>query len=164
MPQGTHHKRAGKLGGETTKARHGEDGFYQKIGSLGGSRTMELHGDQYDEIRRRAGKSTRAKYGSKHYRALAARSASQRQAQNALRDQAMQNMLDDGWKIPTIIGLTWNDLPRLDKYLNNGLGEYLENERPDSEDDHLFVSRRGKPLGLANTYKVMKHYRQRQTE
>jgi hypothetical protein len=164
MPQGTHHKRAGKRGGETTKARHGEDGFFQQIGSLGGKRTMELHGDQYDEIRRRAGHRTSKRYGARHYRALAARSARKRQSQNALRDQAIQHMLDDGWKIPTIISLTWDDLPKLDKYLNNGLGEYLEQERPDSDADHLFVSRSGKPLGLANTYTVMKNYRQRHRE
>lgn len=164
MPKGTHHKRAGKLGGETTKARHGDDGFYQQIGSLGGQRTMELHGDRYEEIRRRAGQRTRTKYGTRHYRALAAKSARQRQSQNALRDQAIQNMLEDGWKIPTIISLTWDDLPRLAKYLNNGLGEYLEKERPDSGADHLFVSRSGKPLGLANTYTVMKNYRQRHRE
>jgi len=162
MPRGTHHKRAGKLGGEATKARHGEDGFYQQIGALGGRRTMELHGDQYDEIRRRAGHRTWTSYGAGHYRDLAALSARQRQAQNALRDQAIQNMLEDGWKIPTIISLTWEDLPRLDKYLNNGLGEYLEEERPESDADHLFVSRTGKPLGLANTYTVMKHFRERQ--
>jgi hypothetical protein len=70
-------------------------------------------------------------------------------------------MLDDGWKIPTIIGLTWEDLPRLKEYLNNGLGEYLEQERPDSDSEHLLVSGSGKPLGLANTYAVMKRYRQR---
>lgn len=164
MPQGTHHKRAGKLGGEATKARHGEDGFYQQIGALGGRRTMELHGDDYDEIRRRAGHCTRTKHGTRHYRDLAARSARQRQARNALRDQAIQTMLEDGWKIPTIIGLTWDDLPRLEKYLDNGLGEYLEQERPESDADHLFVSRTGKPLGLANTYTVMTHFRERHRE
>lgn len=162
MPRGTHHKRAGKLGGQATKARHEEDGFYQQIGALGGRRTMELHGDQYDEIRRRAGHRTWNCYGTGHYRDLAARSARQRQAQNALRDQAIHNMLEDGWKIPTIISLTRKDLPRLDKYLNNGLGAYLEQERPESDADHLFVSSTGKPLGLANTYKVMKHFRERQ--
>jgi hypothetical protein len=72
-------------------------------------------------------------------------------------------MLDDGWKIPTIIGLTWEDLPRLDKYLSNGLGEYLAQERPATNSEHLFVSRSGKPLGLANTYAVMKRYRERQS-
>jgi hypothetical protein len=125
---------------------------------------MELHGDQYDEIRRRAGHRTRARHGTKHYRDLAARSARQRQAQNALRDRAIQAMLEDGLKIPTIIGLTWKALPRLDKYLKDGLGEYLEQERPDCDTDHLFVSRTGRPLGLANTYTVMKHFRERQRE
>jgi hypothetical protein len=164
MPQGTHHSQAGKLGGEATRTRHGDDGFYQRIGSLGGQRTMELHGDDYDEIRRRGGQSTKARYGRRHFRDLAARSAKQRQAQNALRDRAIQNLLDDGWKIPTIIGLTWNDLPKLDKHLSNGLGEYLDQERPNSDSDHLFVSCSGKPLGLANTYAVMERYRQRQGE
>ena len=131
MPHRTHHRRAGKLGGEMTKARHGDDGYYQRIGALGGKRTMELHGERYDQ-------------------------------QNELRDHAIQHMLDDGWKIPTIISLTWEDLPKLDRYLTNGLAEYLERERPDTHCDHLFVSRSGKPLGLANTYAVMKRYRERQ--
>jgi hypothetical protein len=163
MPRSSHHKRAGKLGGETTKSRHGDDGFYQRIGSLGGTRTMELHGDEYDEIRRRAGQSTRDRYGREYYCQLAAQSAQIRQASNELRDQAIQNMMDDGWKIPTIIDLTWEDLPRLDKYLDNGLGEYLSQERPSTNTEHLFVSRTGKPLGLANTYAVMKRFRERQS-
>jgi hypothetical protein len=161
MSQSTHHKRAGKLGGEATKARHGDDGFYQRIGALGGKRAMELHPDRYDEIRRHAGQSTSTRYGRDHYRKLAARSARQRQARNELRDQAIQHMLDGGWKIPTIISLTWDDLSRLGEYLHNGLGEYLEGERPDTDCDHLFVSRSGRPLGLANTYAVMKRFRER---
>ena len=161
MPPSSHHERAGKLGGEATKARHSDDGFYRRIGAQGGRRTMELHGDEYDEIRRRAGQSTRDRYGSDHYRQLAALSAQRRQARNGLRDQAIQYMLEDGWKIPTIIGLTWEDLPRLDKYLSNGLGEYLKQERPSSQSEHLFVSRSGNPLGLANTYAVMRRFRER---
>ncbi|MFC2037703.1 hypothetical protein ACFLYD_07045 [Chloroflexota bacterium] len=164
MPDGAHHKRAGRLGGEATKARHAGDGFYQRIGSLGGQRTMELHAERYDQIRRHAGLSTKARYGRAHYRELAARSARERQAQNRFRDRAIQHMLDDGLKIPTIIGLTWDDLPGLKEYLSNGLGEYLERERPDSDSEHLFVSRSGKPLGLANTYAVMKRYRERHGE
>ena len=161
MPRSSHHKRAGRLGGEATKSRYGDDGFFRRIGALGGRRTMELHGEEYDEIRHFAGRSTRDRYGSDHYRQLAAKSAQVRQASNGLRDQAIQNMLDDGWKIPTVIGLTWEDLPRLGKYLSNGLGEYLDQERPSSDTEHLFVSRSGKPLGLANTYAVMKRFRER---
>lgn len=162
MPHSSHHQRAGRRGGETTKSRHG-DGYYRRIGALGGNRTMELHGDEYDEIRQRAGESTRDRYGREHYRRLAARSARKRRASNRLRDQAIQHMLDDGWKIPTIIGLTWEDLPKLDKYLQNGLGEYLAQERPSTDSEQLFVSRSGKPLGLANTYAVMKRFQERQS-
>lgn len=162
MPGSSHHQRAGRRGGRKTKARYGEDGFYQRIGALGGLRTMELHGHRYDQIRRRAGRTTRDKYGLDHYRELAARSAKRRQAQNELRDHAIHHMLDDGWKIPTVINLTWEDLPGLGRYLGNGLGEYLEKERPDTDCDHLFVSRSGRPLGLANTYAVMKRHRERQ--
>ena len=139
-------------------------GFYEEIGSLGGQRTMALHGDEYEEIRRRAGERTAAKYGTEHYQELAARSARARQAQNALRDHAIHHMLEDGWKIPTIIGLTWDDLPGLGKYLANGLGQYLDMERPDTESERLFVSRTGKPLGLANTYAVMRRFRERQDQ
>jgi general stress protein YciG len=161
MPRSNHHKRAGKRGGQATKAKYGDDGFYQEIGSLGGQRTMALHGDAYGEIRRRAGETTKARYGQEHYQQIAAQSAQARQAANALRDEAIQHMLDDGWKIPTIINLTWEDIPELRKYLDNGLGEYLAAERPDTESEQLFVSRSGKPLGLANTYAVMARYRER---
>ena len=164
MPLSSHHKRAGKLGGEATKSRHDGDGFYQRIGAMGGRRTMELHSDEYDDIRRRAGQSTRDRYGSDHYRQLAALSAQKRQARNGLRDQAIEYMQEDGWKIPTIIGLTWEDLPRLGKYLSNGLGEYLEQERPSTDSEQLFVSRSGKPLGLANTYAVMRRFRERKEQ
>jgi hypothetical protein len=164
MSESKHHRRAGKLGGEATKARHGDADYYQRIGALGGRRTMELHGERYDEIRRHAGQSTKARYGRKHYRKLAAQSAKVRQAQNSLRDRAIQHMMEDGWKIPTIIALTWEDLPGLGKYLADGLGEYLDQERPETDCDHLFVSRSGKPLGLANTYIVMKRYRDRHEE
>ena len=162
MPQSSHHRRAGRKGGRTTKARHGNEGHYQRIGALGGQRTMELHGDRYEKIRQRAGQTTWDRYGLDHYRELAARSAKRRQALNELRDHAIQHLIEDGWKIPTIINLTWEDLPNLGRYLGNGLGEYLEEERPDTDSDHLFVSRSGKPLGLANTYAVMKRYRGRQ--
>jgi general stress protein YciG len=164
MPRSKHHRRAGKRGGQATKAKYGDDGFYQEIGSLGGQRTMELHGDEYDEIRRRAGETTKARYGPEHYQEIAAQSAQTRQAANALREQAIQHMLDDGWKIPTIINLTWEDIPELRKYLNNGLGEYLATERPDTDSEQLFVSRSGKPLGLANTYAVMERYQERRRE
>ena len=162
MPRSSHHRNAGRRGGRTTKARYGNEGHYRRIGALGGQRTMELHRDRYEEIRRRAGRTTRDRYGLEHYRELAARSARKRQAQNALREHAIQHMLEDGLKVPTIINLTWEDLPSLGQYLENGLGEYLEEERPDTDCDHLFVSRSGKPLGLANTYAVMKRYRERQ--
>lgn len=161
MPGSRHYKRAGKRGGETTKRRHGDDGFYERIGAIGGKRTMELHGDRYEQIRRKAGLSTRERYGCDHYRQLAIKSARKRQSQNELRDSAIQHMIEDGWKIPTIIDLTWQDLPRLQKYLDNGLGEYLEQERPETDNQHIFVSRSGRPLGLANTYAVMKRFRER---
>ena len=161
MPKSKHHRRAGRRGGQATKAKYGDDGFYEEIGSLGGQRTMELHGDEYDEIRRRGGETTKARYGQEHYQQIAAQSAQARQAANALREQAIQHMLDDGWKIPTIIQLTWEDIPQLVQYLNDGLGEYLANERPETDSEHLFVSRSGKPLGLANTYAVMARYQER---
>jgi hypothetical protein len=122
---------------------------------------MELHGDAYDEIRRRAGERTKEKYGPEHYQDLAARSAQTRQAQNALRDHAIDHLMEDGYKIPTIIGLTWDDLPGLTTYLSDGLGRYLAEERPETDCDYIFVSRSGKPLGVSNTYAVMSRYRER---
>ena len=87
---------------------------------------------------------------------MAQRSAEVRQAATSKRDLVIQEMLDDGWKIPTIIQLTLDDVPKLKKYLRNGLGHYLKDERPDTESSALFVSKTGRPLTLANTYKVMR--------
>ena len=93
-----------------------------------------------------------------HYQRIGTKSARCKQEQIRLRNQSMQSMLDDGWKIPTIIKLTWDDLPRLEKYMENGLGTYLEDERPETYSEYLFVSQSGRPLSLANTYTVMKRY------
>jgi hypothetical protein len=93
-----------------------------------------------------------------HYQRIGTQSARCKQEQIRLRNEAMQAMLDDGWKIPSIIKLTWDDLPRLEKYMENGLGTYLESERPETESEYLFVSQSGRPLSLANTYTVMKRY------
>ncbi|MFB0546038.1 MAG: hypothetical protein ACETWB_03940 [Anaerolineae bacterium] len=153
-----HWSRAGKLGGETTKKRYGKD-FYARIGSIGGKTTMELHSHEYEEHRRRGGESTKERYGLEHYRRIAAKSARRKQAQTRLRNEAIQNMLNDGWKIPTIIKLTWDDLPKLERYMENSLGAYLEEERPETDCQYLFVSQSGKPLSLANTYTVMKRHR-----
>jgi hypothetical protein len=147
-------QRAGQLGGETTREKYGVE-HYQSIGSLGGQTTMARHAKQYADIRRRGGQATRRRYGHKHFRELARRSAQTRQAATSERDAVMREMLDDGWKIPTLIQLTFDDLPELKKYLRNGLGHYLKNERPDTISPNLFVSKSGRPLTLANTYKVM---------
>ena len=42
-----------------------------------------------------------------------------------MRDAAIARLLDDGWKIPSIIRLTLDDLPRLKKYMRHGLEEYV---------------------------------------
>jgi len=154
-----HRSRAGKLGGATTKRRYGDDDFYARIGSLGGITTMRLHSQEFTEHRRRGGECTKERYGVEHYQCIGAKSARCKQEQIRLRNTAMQAMLDDGWKIPTIIKLTWDDLPRLEKYMENGLGTYLEDERAETENEYLFVSQSGRPLSLANTYTVMKRYR-----
>jgi hypothetical protein len=93
-----------------------------------------------------------------HYQRIGTQSARCKQEQIRLRNEAMQAMLDDGWKIPSIIKLTWDDLPKLEKYIENGLGTYLESERPETDSEYLFVSQSGRPLSLANTYTVMKRY------
>lgn len=147
-------KRAGQLGGETTLEKYGVE-HYQSIGSLGGQTTMSRHAETYDELRRRGGRATKRRYGQKHFRDLARRSAQSRQAATSKRDAVMREMLDDGWKIPTLIQLTFDDLPELKKYVRNGLGHYLKNERPETDSPNLFVSKSGRPLTLANTYKVM---------
>jgi hypothetical protein len=153
-----HRSGAGRLGGATTKRRYGDDGFYARIGSLGGTTTMRLHGQEFTEHRRRGGERTKERHGVEHYQRIGTQSARCKQERIRLRNEAMQAMLDDGWKIPTIIKLTWGDLPRLEKYMENGLGTYLEDERPATDSEYLFVSQSGRPLSLANTYTVMKRY------
>ncbi len=153
-------RRAGRLGGTSTREKHGL-AHYQSIGSKGGRATMELHGHQYAAHRQRGGQTTKRRYGRRHFQELARKSAESRQAATAKRDRVMLEMVADGWKIPTLIQLTFDDLPDLKKYLRNGLGAYLQSERPVTDSPYLFVSKTGHPLTLANTYKVM---RARQTE
>ncbi len=148
-------RRAGQLGGAATCAKYGVE-HYQAIGSLGGQATMERHADEFAAHRRLGGQTTKRRYGRRHFKELARKSAATRQAETSKRDTVIVEMLADGWKIPTIIQLTFADLPDLKKYLRNGLGKYLKSERPASASPNLFVSKSGKPLTLANTYKVMR--------
>ncbi len=152
------HRKAGQRGGEVTRERYGAE-HYQDIGARGGRTTMERHADEFGEYRKRGGETTRRRYGKKHYRTLARASAVTRQAATACRDAVIACLLDDGWKIPTIIRLTLDDLPRLGKYLSLGLKDYLDQERPETQSRNLFVSKSGRPLTLANTYNVMKRRR-----
>jgi hypothetical protein len=117
---------------------------------------MKRHAGEYALYRQRGGQATKRRYGRAHFRELARRSAQRRQAATSKRDTVILEMLADGWKIPTIIQLTFDDLPELRKYVRNGLGTYLKTERPETESPHLFVSKSGKPLTLANTYKVIR--------
>ena len=149
-------QRAGQSGGSATREKYGLSHF-QTIGSLGGKATMSRHAAEYAAYRRRGGQTTRRRYGRAHFRELARRSAARRQAATSKRDAVIREMLADGWKIPTIIQLTIDDLPELRKYRRNGLGTYLKSERPDSDTPYLFISKSGRPLTLANTYKVMRH-------
>lgn len=151
------HHRAGKLGGETTKQRYGESGFYRDIGARGGTSTMQRHGGEYEEYRRRGGQRTKALYGAEHYHTIASKSAKSKQARIRLRNEAMAALLADGWKIPTLIKLTIDDLPRLQRYLDGPLGAYLA-QRPEGLNRELFVSQSGKPLSLANTYTVIHRF------
>lgn len=153
-------RRSGQLGGTATREKYGVE-HYQSIGRLGGQATMERHADEYAALRQRGGQTTRRRYGRQHFKDLARKSAETRQAATSRRDTVIVEMLADGWKIPTIIQLTFDDLPDLKKYLRNGLGKYLKTERPTSDSPYLFVSKSGNPLTLANTYKVI---RARQTE
>ncbi len=148
-------RRAGRLGGTSTREKHGL-AHYQAIGSRGGRATMKLHGADYAAHRRRGGQTTKRRYGCRYFKELARKSAETRQAATAQRDTVMLEMLADGWKIPTLIQLTFDDLPDLKKYLRNGLGAYLKSERPATDSPYLFVSKTGNPLTLANTYKVIR--------
>ncbi len=147
-------RRAGQRGGKATREKYGLE-HYHIIGSLGGQATMSRHAGEYAVYWRQGGQATKRRYGREHFRELARRSAEIRQAATAQRDAVIRDMLADGWKIPTIIQLTFDDLPELRKYLRNGLGHYLKAERPETDSPNLFVSKSGRPLTPANTYKVM---------
>jgi hypothetical protein len=148
-------RRAGQQGGTSTRERYGSN-YYRAIGRVGGHTTMERHSEEYMVYRKRGGTTTKRRYGRQHFKELARKSAQTRQAATSKRDTVMLEMLADGWKIPTIIQLTLDDLPDLKKYLRNGLGKYLKSERPETASPFLFVSKSGNPLTLANTYKVMR--------
>ena len=117
-------RRAGQLGGTSTREKYGIE-HYQSIDSLGGQATMERQADEYAAYRQRGGQTTRCRYGRQHFQDLARKSAEARQAATSKRDTVIVEMLADGWKIPTIIQLTFDDLPGLKKYLRNGLCKYL---------------------------------------
>ncbi len=52
-------REAGRRGGRTTKARHG-DGFYKSIGKKGGEATKQRHGHEfYEKIGRKGGQRMR---------------------------------------------------------------------------------------------------------
>lgn len=151
----TQRRAAGQRGGTATREKYGSE-HYRAIGRVGGQTTMERHGEEYAALRQRGGQTTRQRYGRQHFKDLARKSAQTRQAATSRRDTVILEMLADGWKIPTIIQLTMDDLPDLKKYLSNGLGKYLKTERPETDSPFLFVSKSGNPLTLANTYKVMR--------
>ncbi len=157
-----YHVRAGRIGGQATKERHLDTDFYKQIGAKGGSTTMSRHGDEYDERRKKGGETTRERYGEEYYQQIAAKAAKVKQEATHLRNDAIKVLLAEGIKIPTIIKLTLNDLqtnPRLQKLLKSGpVAEYLK-ERPDTDNNLLFLSQSGKPLSLANTYTVMERHK-----
>ena len=148
----TTRQQAGRKGGVATRDSHGTDHF-RKIGTRGGNATMQKHADEYSEYRQRGGNSTYQRHGSEHYRDIARQSAQVRQEKSYWRDLSIHMLLDKDWKIPTIIQLTLDDIPQLLPVLGNTLQSYLELERPQTASPKLFVSRSGRPLGLANTYK-----------
>jgi hypothetical protein len=160
-----YHVRAGRLGGQTTKQRHRDSDFYRQIGSLGGTATMARHGAQYDERRKKGGLTTRERYGEEYYHSIAAKAARSKQDATRQRNDAIQALLAEGFKIPTIIKLTLKDLEtdsRLERLKQNGpLCTYLQDrlEMAHSDADYLFVSQSGKPLSLANTYTVMERHK-----
>jgi len=157
-----YHVRAGRIGGQTTKERHVDSDFYKQIGAKGGTTTMSRHGDEYDERRKKGGETTRERYGEKYYQQIAAKAAKVKQEATHLRNDAIKMLLAEGIKIPTIIKLTLADLqanPCLQKLLESGpIAEYLK-ERPDTDNNLLFLSQSGKPLSLANTYTVMERHK-----
>lgn len=160
-----YHVRAGRIGGQTTKQRHRDTNFYRQIGSLGGTATMSRHGQEYDERRKKGGLTTRERYGEEYYHNIAAKAARTKQDATRQRNDAIKTLLQEGFKIPTIIKLCIKDLDtdsRLQQLKQQSpLAEYLRDrlEMPHTDSDYLFVSQSGKPLSLANTYTVMERHK-----
>ncbi|NWJ94977.1 MAG: hypothetical protein HXX20_04265 [Chloroflexi bacterium] len=156
-----YHVRAGRIGGQTTKQRHRDSNFYKEIGARGGTTTMARHGADYSERRKKGGDTTLERYGEEYYHTIAAKAARTKQDATRLRNSAIKVLMMQGFKIPTIIKLTLEDLksdPRLQPLTQTGpLAEYLE-QRPDAENQSLFLSQSGKPLSLANTYTIMERH------
>ncbi|HEX2913392.1 MAG TPA: hypothetical protein VH186_21490 [Chloroflexia bacterium] len=166
-----YHVRAGRIGGETTKQRHRDSNFYKQIGALGGTTTMARHGQEYEERRKKGGLTTRERYGEEYYHNIAAKAARTKQDATRLRNDAIKALLSAGFKIPTIIKLTWKDVQDNPTLLRlsqeNPLAEYLKDrteEGPLADEDKLFVSQSGKPLSLANTYTVMERHKAAEEE
>lgn len=157
-----YHVRAGRIGGQRTKQKHRDSNFYKEIGARGGTTTMARHGAEYGERRKKGGETTRARYGEEYYHNIAAKAARSKQDATRLRNEAIKALMNEGFKIPTIIKLTMDDLSndeRLQRLMQRGpLAEYLQ-ERPESDNTQLFLSQSGKPLSLANTYTVMERHR-----
>ncbi len=157
-----YHVRAGRIGGQSTKQRHRDTNFYKEIGARGGTTTMARHGADYSERRKKGGETTRERYGESYYHNIAAKAARTKQDATRLRNDAIKALLNEGYKIPTIIKLTLDNLlddERLQNLAKNSpLAEYLT-ERPESENRNLFLSQSGKPLSLANTYTVMERHK-----
>ena len=160
-----YHVRAGRIGGETTKQRHRDSNFYKQIGSLGGATTMARHGQEYSERRKKGGLTTRERYGEEYYQAIAAKAARTKQDATRLRNEAIKALMAAGFKIPTIIKLTVEDIEensRLQALLGEStpLQEYIQNRlETESDVNLLFISQSGKPLSLANTYTVMERHK-----
>ncbi len=159
-----YHVRAGRIGGETTRQRHRDSNFYRQIGALGGVTTMARHGLDYTERRKKGGQTTRDRYGEEYYHNIAAKAARTKQDVTRLRNDAIKTLLGAGFKIPTIIKLTLQNMeenPRLQALCQHGpLADYLKDRHEASDTSQfLFVSQSGKPLSLANTYTVMERHK-----
>jgi hypothetical protein len=147
-------KRGGTRGGLTLLAERGT-GYFRELGHRGGAAMRES--GKLSAVGKVAGETTLARHGAEHFQRMAEVAAKRKRAAVARRNDAIRYLLDRGFTIPRVIGLTLADLPRLavERLLDGPVTTYL-GERPASDDSHIFLSSSGKQLLPANMYRSLR--------
>jgi uncharacterized protein len=150
-------KRGGARGGRTLLAERGTS-YFRELGHRGGAAMRES--GKLSAVGKVAGETTLARHGAEHFQRMAEMAAIRKRAAVARRNDAICYLLERGFSIPRVIGLTLGDLPRLamERLLEGPVTTYL-GERPASDDSHIFLSGSGRRLLPANMYRSLRDQR-----